>query len=325
MPVPPPVMSAALFFTSMSVTVVGVGVRDSCAMSDNSEVLYEARDGIAIVTLNRPEKMNTLNEAVIQGVADGIDAATKDPDVSAVVLRGAGDTFTAGYDLTAGPVEGADPRWTTPYGARGPKPREGAWDPVRDYQWMGHNVRRFMKIWESPKPVIGEIRGWAIGGATDLVLCCDLLFMADDAHIGYAPSRLFGTPTTALWVYRLGLEHAKQFLLTGRAIDAETAFRIGLVSEVHPVADLAAAVEAEARRFANIPANQLALNKLLINQAFENMGLRTSQMMGTFFDGVTRHTEEAYRWVEDFENKGFRQVISDRDAPWGDYGERPRD
>ena len=254
--------------------------------------------------------------------------ATKSREVAAVVLRGAGDTFTAGYDLTAGSAPGTsggdEPGWSTPYGAKGPTPREGAWDPVRDYQFMGNNVRRFMKVWECPKPVIGEVRGWAVGGATDLVLCADLLYMASDAHIGYAPSRIFGTPTTMMWVYRLGLEHAKQFLLTGRAIDAETAYRIGLVAHVCDPDDLSAVVEAEARRFRHIPANQLALNKMLVNQAFENMGLRTSQMLGTFFDGVTRHTEEAYRWVESFEEKGFREMIRERDAPWEDYGERPR-
>ena len=289
-------------------------------------MLYEERDGIAIITLNRPEKKNTLTDAVIQGIADGIDTATASADVVAVVVRGSGDTLTAGYDLTDGSVESAAdaPSWSTPYGARRPTPRDGAWDPVVDYQFMGNNVRRFMKLWECPKPVIGEIRGWAVGGATDLILCADLLFMASDAHIGYAPSRIFGTPTTMMWVYRLGLEHAKQFLLTGRAIDAATAHRVGLVSHVCAPDELSAEVEAEARRFRHIPANQLALNKLLVNQAFENMGLRTSQMLGTFFDGVTRHTEEAYQWVESFGEKGFRQVIRERDEPWQDYGERPR-
>ncbi len=296
-------------------------------MTADEPVLYEERDDLAIITLNRPEKMNTLTDAVIQGVADSIDLATKSPDVAAIIIRGAGGTLTAGYDLTgASDFSDADPppRWSTPYGAKGPAPREGAWDPVRDYQFMGNNVRRFMKIWECPKPVIGEITGWAIGGATDMILCADLLYMASDAHIGYAPSRLYGTPTTMMWVYRLGLEHAKQYLLTGRAIDAAEAHRIGLVSQVFDPAELSEAAEAEARRFASIPANQLALNKLLINQAFENMGLRTSQMLGTFFDGVTRHTEEAYRWVEEFDEKGFRQVIRERDDPWEDYGSRPR-
>lgn len=286
-------------------------------------VLYEERDDIAIITLNRPDKKNTLTDALVQGVADGIDAATKSPEVAAIVVRGAGGTLTAGYDLTPD-ADSIESGWSTPYGAKGPRPRDGAWDPVRDYQFMGNNVRRFMKIWECPKPVIGQIEGWAIGGATDMILCADLLFMATDAHIGYAPSRIYGTPTTMMWVYRLGLEHAKQYLLTGRAIDAAEARRIGLVSRVVDPADIAAEVEAEARRFATIPANQLALNKLLINQAFENMGLRTSQMLGTFFDGVTRHTEEAYRWVESFDERGFREVVRERDDPWEDYGSAPR-
>ena len=283
---------------------------------------YEESGPVAFLTINRPEKKNTLTEAVIQGIADGIDRANASQDVRAVVLRGAGGVFSAGYDLTGGYDWRDETGWQKTYDAPRPEPRDGSWDPVRDLAFMGHNVRRFMKIWESPKPVIAQIEGWAVGGATDLALCCDQLFMADTAIIGYPPSRIFGAPTTMLWVYRLGLERAKQFLLTGAEIDAPTALRIGLVSEVHPAADLAARVEAHARRFAHIPANQLALNKLLINQAFENMGLRTSQLLGTFFDGVTRHTEEAYRWVESFDDKGFRQVIRDRDGPWADYGER---
>jgi enoyl-CoA hydratase len=286
----------------------------------NDPILYEERDTIAIITLNRPHKLNTLTNAIVEGIANAIDAATASREVRAVVLRGEGRVFTAGYDLEAGEAGG----WHSPYDAPSAEPRAGAWDPVRDMQWMGKNVERFMKIWHCPKPVIGQIHGFAVGGATDLVLCCDQLFMAEDAYIGYAPSRVFGTPTTMLWVYRLGLEHAKQFLLTGEAIDAATAHRIGLVSHVYPADQLATKVEEHARRFQHIPANQLALNKLLINQAFENMGLRTTQLLGTFFDGVTRHTEEALQWAESFETKGFRQVIRERDAPWGDYGERKK-
>lgn len=290
-------------------------------------VLYEERDDIAVITLNRPERLNTLTDQVVQGVADGIDAATASASVRAVILRGAGRTLTAGYDLQgdpdAAPVGPPDAQyrgWSNPYDAPRVDHRPGAWDPVRDLQFMSNNVRRFMKIWECPKPVLGEIHGFAIGGATDLVLCCDQLFMADDAIMGYAPSRIYGTPTTMLWVHRIGLEHAKQFLLTGKAIDAPTALRIGLVSEVHPPAELPTAVEAHARRFAHIPANQLALNKLLINQAFDNMGLRTTQLLGTLFDGISRHTEEARRWEETIVEQGFRQTIRDRDDPWGDYG-----
>ena len=290
-------------------------------MPDNPVVLYEERDSLAIITLNRPEKMNTLNNDVIQGIADGIDAATASPDVSAIVLRGAGRTFTAGYDLNPGSNRVERPRI---YGAKAIQTRPGAWDPVRDYQFMGNNMKRFMKLWECPKPVIAQLHGYVLGGGTDLILCADLIFMAEDAIIGYPPSRVYGTPTTMMWVYRLGLEHAKQFLLSGDQIDAATALRIGLVSKVFPLDRLAEETERYAMRFRNIPANQLALNKMLINQAYENMGLRTTQMMGTLFDGMTRHTEEALRWQEDFGKIGFRETIRRRDGPFEDYGERPR-
>lgn len=283
-------------------------------------VLYEERDTLAVITLNRPEKLNTLNDAVIAGIAESVERATASRDVRAIVLRGAGRAFTAGYDL--------NPRVRVPaarrYDAPAPEPRAGAWDPVRDYYFMGNNMRRFMTLWECPKPVIAQVHGYALGGGTDLVLCADLIFMAEDAFIGYPPSRVYGTPTTMLWVYKLKLEHAKQFLLSGDAIDAATAYRIGLVAAVYPADRLVEETERYAMRYQHIPANQLALNKLLINQAYENMGLRTTQMFGTFFDGVTRHTEEAYRWREDFGAIGFRETIRRRDAPFADYGERPR-
>ena len=180
-------------------------------------VLYEERDGVAIITINRPEKLNTLTAEVIQGVADGIGDATRAIDVASVILRGEGGSISAGYDLQE-------------FLENSVLPEGEIWDPVADYQAMAANVRQFMTVWECPKPVIAEISGWAVGGATDLLLCADLLFMAEDAKIGYAPSRIYGTPTTMMWVHRIGLEHAKQFLLTGRPLDAETAFRIGLVS-----------------------------------------------------------------------------------------------
>jgi enoyl-CoA hydratase len=285
-------------------------------MATTSVVLYEEQHPLAFITLNRPEKLNTLNQGVLAGLADAVDRANGSESVRAIILRGAGRAFCAGYDLNPTP------------GAPRPAPRNpalpGVWDPVRDYLAMSRNVRRFMKLWESPKPVIAQVHGWCVGGGTDLVLCSDLIFMAEDAFIGYPPARVYGTPTTMLWVYRLGLEHAKQFLLSGDAIDAATAYRIGLVAAVFPPDRLAEETERYARRYQHIPANQLALNKLLINQAFENMGLRTTQMFGTFFDGITRHTEEAIAWRDSFATIGFRETIRRRDAPFGDYGERPR-
>ena len=273
-----------------------------------NSVLYEEEDKIAIITINRPERFNTLTAEVIGAVGEYVDQAASAEEVAAIILRGAGPNVSAGYDL--------DDFLANEAGSQ-----DQVWDPVGDYQSMSGNVRNFMKVWECPKPVIAEISGWAIGGATDLLLCADLLFMADDAHIGYAPSRIYGTPTTMMWIHRIGLEHAKQFLLTGRPINAETAFRIGLVSHVCKAGDLSRSAESEARRFADIPSNQLALNKLLINQTFENMGLRTSQMLGTFFDGIARHTPEAQEWAARITEGDFREAVAERDRPWGDYGQ----
>jgi enoyl-CoA hydratase len=276
------------------------------------EVLYEEDGSLAYVTFNRPEKLNTLNGALLDSFEKVIDRAAQSDAVRAIILRGAGRAFSAGYDLNPSGLRVA-PEVQRP---------NRRWDPVRDYQNMSRNVRRFMKLWEVPKPVIAQVHGWCVGGGTDLALCSDLIFMADDAYIGYPPARVYGTPTSMMWVYRLGLEAAKRYMLTGDAIDAPAALRIGLVSEIAPAEELPGIVERFARRFENIPWNQLALNKLLINQAYENMGLRTTQMFGTFFDGMTRNTQEAIDWRDSFSSLGFRETIRRRDGPFGDYGER---
>jgi enoyl-CoA hydratase len=276
------------------------------------EVLYEEDGSLAYVTFNRPEKLNTLNGALLDSFEKVIDRAAQSDAVRAIILRGAGRAFSAGYDLNPSGLRVA-PEVQRP---------NRRWDPVRDYQNMSRNVRRFMKLWEVPKPVIAQVHGWCVGGGTDLALCSDLIFMADDAYIGYTPARVYGTPTSMMWVYRLGLEAAKRYMLTGDAIDAPAALRIGLVSEIAPAEELPGIVERFARRFENIPWNQLALNKLLINQAYENMGLRTTQMFGTFFDGMTRNTQEAIDWRDSFSSLGFRETIRRRDGPFGDSGER---
>ncbi len=188
------------------------------------EVLYEEDGSLAYITLNRPEKLNTLNGALLEAFSQAVDQAAASEPVRAIILRGAGRAFSGGYDLNPGGQRVSAP-------ANRPNRR---WDPVRDFQNMGRNVKRFMKLWEVPKPVIAQVHGWCVGGGTDLALCSDLIFMADDAYIGYPPARVYGTPTSMIWVYRLGLEAAKRYMLTGDAIDAPTALRIGLVSEIMP-------------------------------------------------------------------------------------------
>jgi enoyl-CoA hydratase len=282
-------------------------------MMADTPIDYATRGALAFVTLDRPERLNAINRALTAALEDAVRAANRDPNVRVLVLRGAGRAFCAGYDLQ-----------TAPQAETSVQEKTGGWDPVLDYRGMSENVRSFMSLWESAKPVIAQVHGWCVGGGTDLALCSDLIFMAEDARIGYPPSRVWGTPTTCMWVYRLGLEHAKRLMLTGESLDGREAARLGLASAAYPADRLEAEVEAFAAKLATTPANQLVMTKLLVNQAYENMGLRTTQMLGTFLDGVARHTPEGIAWRELAMREGFQEAVRRRDAPWGDYSARER-
>jgi enoyl-CoA hydratase len=275
---------------------------------------YSTGDGIARLVLNRPERMNAINTQLVTDLRSAVAAANEDSAVRVLILSGAGRAFCAGYDLD----------WGTKAEDASQRAMSGQWDPVRDYLGMSRNVRAYMSLWESPKPVIAQVHGWCVGGGTDLALCSDLIFMAEDSSIGYPPARIWGEPTTMMWVYRLGMEHAKRLMLTGAALTGVEAERLGLASKAVPADRLADEVDAMARQLATIPLNQLVMSKLLVNQAYENMGLRTSQMLGTVFDGVARHTPEGVAWRDMAMKEGFREAVRRRDAPFRDYGERPR-
>ena len=275
---------------------------------------YSTSDGIARLVLNRPERMNAINTQLVTDLRSAVVAANDDSAVRVLILSGAGRAFCAGYDLD----------WGTKAEDASQKAMSGQWDPVRDYLGMSRNVRAYMSLWESPKPVIAQVHGWCVGGGTDLALCSDLIYMSEDAQIGYPPARIWGEPTTMMWVYRLGMEHAKRLMLSGESLTGVEAERVGLVSKAVPVDQLAGEAEAMARKLATIPLNQLVMSKLLVNQAYENMGLRTTQVLGTVFDGIARHTPEGIAWRDSAMKDGFRDAVRRRDAPFGDYGERKR-
>jgi enoyl-CoA hydratase len=277
------------------------------------DTIKYASDGrIARIVLNRPERLNAITGQLTSDLRTAVAAANDDRDVRVIVLSGEGRAFCAGYDLD----------WGTKGEDAVQRAAGGQWDPVRDYLGMSRNVRAFMSLWESPKPVIAQVHGWCVGGGTDMALCSDLIFMAEDAHIGYPPARVWGEPTTVMWVYRLGLEHTKRLMLTGESLSGIDAQRLGLASKAVPADQLAGEVNAMARKLATIPSNQLAMSKLLVNQAYENMGLRSSQLLGTVFDGIARHTPEGIAWRDLAMQEGFREAVRRRDAPFGDYGER---
>jgi enoyl-CoA hydratase len=274
-------------------------------------VRYEAGDAVATLTLDRPERRNAITPELIDDFSAALAEAQADRDVRVVRLRGAGSAFCAGYDIGWGSEEMRSAEAGAP------------WDPIADYAMMRRFVDAYMQLWRSPKPVIAQVHGYCVAGGTDFALCSDLIVCAEDCRIGYPPARVWGSPTTAMWMYRLGLERSKRLLLTGDAIDGRRAVEWGLASECVPAADLEDAGLALARRVAGLPANQLHMMKLLVNQAFEQMGLHTTQLVGTLLDGAARHTPEGTaftaRGLED-----VRGAVADRDAPFGDYGQGPR-
>lgn len=272
-------------------------------------------EGVFIITLSRAAEYNTITPELRDELAAAIDAGDHDPDAHVILLRAEGPAFCAGYGLD----------WSTRPTARAERgTRERVWDSVADLRMMGRFVDTYMKLWYAKKPTIAAVQGWCVGGGTDMVLCADLIVAGEGARFGYPPSRVWGTPTTAMWVYRMGLEQAKRYMLTGDEISAAKAAEIGLILETVPDAELQDHALALAKRMAQVPTNQLIMLKLLCNQTAENMGLASSRLLGTLFDGVARHTQEGLDFVANAQAKGFREAVRDRDDPFGDYGSRPR-
>ena len=273
----------------------------------------ETEAGVRSIIFARPAEYNTITPALRDELAAAIDDADADRAVHVILLRAEGPAFCAGYGLD----------WSTVAQAT-EEERERRWDSVSDLRMMGRFVEVYMKLWYAAKPTIAAVQGWCIGGGTDMVLCADIVIAGEGATFGYPPARVWGTPTTAMWVYRMGLEKAKRYLLTGDEIAAPEAARIGLILEAVPDATLQEHALALARRMAKLPTNQLVMLKMLCNQTAENMGLTSSRTLGTLFDGIARHTQEGLDFVGRAQGAGFRQAVRERDDPFGDYGSGPR-
>jgi enoyl-CoA hydratase len=270
-----------------------------------STVSYDVRDRKAYLTLNRPDRLNAIDFQMPGDLAAAVKRANTDPRVHVIILRGAGRAFCSGYDLKLSAEDGQGTQ-----GSSG----DAVWDPIKDYAVMKQFTDDYFSLWRSLKPTIAQVHGFAVAGGSDIALSCDLVVMAEDARIGYMPARVWGCPTTAMWVYRLGAERAKRMLLTGDTIDGRTAAEWGLVLESVPADDLQTRVEELADRMAGVPVNQLAMQKLMINQAYDNMGLHGTQILATLFDGITRHSPEG-RWFQEFAAAhGFPEAVRWRDS-----------
>jgi enoyl-CoA hydratase len=279
-------------------------------------VLYETGDAIATITLNRPERLNTIVPPMPDELQDAVNRASLDDAVKVIVLRGAGRSFCAGFDF-AGGFHHWDEGMTT----------GGRWDPGKDFAMAtspaSGPIPKFMSIWRTPKPVIAQVHGWCVGGGSDMALCADLVIASEDARIGTPYSRMWGCYLTGMWLYRLGLTKAKEYALTGRPLSGAEAAEAGLINRAVPFAELEATVSDEARRLTGIPLSQLSAMKLIVNQAYENMGLASTQALGPILDGLMRNTPDAAEFIELAEREGVGAAVARRDGPFGDYSQAP--
>ena len=297
-------------------------------MSAMTTMTYETTGRVARITLNRPDRGNAITLRTPVELAQCVEEANLDPTVHVIALAGNGKGFCGGYDLQF--AEGAggtdsisSDRTGTPVDpavvAANHRP-DRVWDPMADYQMMSRNVRGFMSLFHSDKPVVCKVQGFCVAGGTDMALCSDLLVIAADAKIGYPPARVWGSPTTSVWVHRIGVERAKRLLFTGDCLSGTEAVEWGLGIEAPAPEELDDRFEALLERIARVPINQLVMMKMLCNSTLLGGSLQSTQMLGTVLDGITRHTPEGYAFAARAAEAGFRQAVRERDEPFGDYG-----
>ncbi len=279
-------------------------------------LLYDVDGAVATITLNRPERLNTIVPPMPDELEAAVHAGVTDAAVKVIVLRGAGRAFCAGFDFGGG-FHHWDEALST----------DGEWDAGKDFVFATAPavapVPKFMSLWRSPKPVIAQVHGWCIGGGSDMALCADIVIASDDARIGTSYSRMWGCYLTGMWLYRLGLTRAKEHALTGKPLSGVQAADVGLINASVPFERLEREVAERAAQLASIPLSQLSAMKLVVNQAYENMGLASTQTLGPILDGLMRNTPDAQRFIELAERDGVHAAVAARDAPFGDYSQAP--
>ncbi|MDA2891687.1 crotonase/enoyl-CoA hydratase family protein [Mycolicibacterium sp. BiH015] len=281
-------------------------------------LLYTTREAVATITLNRPERLNTIVPPMPDEIEKAIGLAERDPSIKVVVLRGAGRAFSGGYDFSGGFAHWGESMNT-----------DGRWDPGKDFAMVSARetgpTQKFMAIWRASKPVIAQVHGWCVGGASDYALCADLVVASDDAVIGTPYARMWGAYLTGMWLYRLSLAKVKWHSLTGEPLTGKEAAAVELINESVPFERLEARVAEIAAKLCTIPLSQLQAQKLIVNQAYENMGLASTQTLGGILDGLMRNTPEALDFIDTAAREGVRAAVERRDGAWGDYSQAPPD
>jgi len=268
------------------------------------------------LVLCRPAEFNTITPQLRDELAAALDDADRDRNVKVVLVTAEGKAFCAGFGLD----------WSTLSQASADGANGRVWDSVADVQMIGQFGTTFAKLHEISKPTIAAVQGWCVAGGTDMILNADLIVAGEAARFGYPPARVWGVPEAPwVWVARLGLERAKRYLFTGDELTGREAADAGMILECVPDDALAAHANALAQRIALLPLNQLQMMKWMLNDvARHQYQPDTSRLLGFLFDGVARHTQEGLDFVARAQEVGWRDAVRERDAPFGDYGERPR-
>lgn len=281
---------------------------------EHEMIQYEKRDRVATVRLNRPEKGNTLRFEMLRQMDAALRDANTDDQIKLIILEGAGDNFCAGFDFSGGleHFQGIG---------------EQGYDPGVDHHLVTNlytsYMATFMGLWRGLKPVIAKVHGYCVGGGSEMALCADIVIASDDARFGTPYSRVWGCHLTGMWIYRLGLAKAKYYALTGEWISGKEAAEIELINFSHPLEELDQRVEELASKLVQIPLTQLVSMKLIVNQAYDNMGLQSTQTLGPILDGAMRNTREGREFVRLAMTEGVKAAVTERDAPFGDYSQGP--
>jgi enoyl-CoA hydratase len=286
----------------MAVTGPANGHEPTNAAGEPLVLVDDPAPGVRRLTLNRPEKRNALNNPLRGALITALRAADVDDAVRVTIVRGAGTCFSAGYDLGGG-NEGTELPFFTAEG-------EG--------QWPRHVTEGWMSIWDLAKPVIAQVHGYCLAGGSELATGCDLVYVADDARIGY-PAVRFGVPDMQFHAWFMGMRSAMEMMLTGDSISGAEAARLGWANRAHPAAELDAAVLAMAERVAKVPPDIAQLNKRTVHRAMDVMGLRAAIRSGTELCSLAIHQPSFQAFITEARDKGLVAALSERDEPFGDY------
>jgi len=270
-------------------------------MSDSVVLVDDPAPRVRRVTLNRPEKRNALDHALRGGIIRALEEADRDPEVRVSIVRGAGSGFSAGYDPSGSPDQ--EEPWFTAGG-------EG--------HWPRHVPQGWLSIWDLAKPVIAQVHGYCLAGGSELATCCDLVYMAEDAQMGY-PAARFGVPDNHFHPWFLGMRKAMEMMLTGDSIDGREAVARGWANEAYPAQELEQRVLEKAQRIAAMPEDLVQLNKRVVHRQMEIMGLRTGIRAGSELCSLGIHTDSVRNFVASVREKGVAKASQERDEPFGDY------